>query len=217
MTTKEITTMTPWQRLEQVINWTGLSTNKFAQSIGIKRSENLYQIKRGSFGISKELSGLVSTRYPEVNRAWLLTGDGEMLVGVCAAGIHPETVIPYYDYDVAQFWDLDFRNATPLNNISLPFVADFALQFSGNSMTPNIPIGSTVVFRKVDVGSILPGQSYMVVTREFSTLRIVRTHPSDETKVILQAKNTSEYDDISVEKTKIKKIYALKAVITIIN
>lgn len=71
-------TNTNWQRLEQVINWSELSTNRFAREIGLKRSENLYQIKRGSFGISKSLSELICAKYPGVNRAWLLTGESEM-------------------------------------------------------------------------------------------------------------------------------------------
>lgn len=72
--------MTDWQRLEQVIKWTGFSTNAFAMGIGLRRSENLYQIKRGNHGISKELAELISTKYPSVNRAWLLTGQGEMFL-----------------------------------------------------------------------------------------------------------------------------------------
>ena len=71
--------MTDWQRLEQVIKWTGLSTNAFATGIGLKRSENLYQIKRGNNRISKNLAELIVRKYGSVNRAWLLTGEGEML------------------------------------------------------------------------------------------------------------------------------------------
>lgn len=67
--------MTDWQRLEQVIKWTGLSTNAFATGIGLKRSENLYQIKRGNNRISKNLAELIVRKYGSVNRAWLLTGE----------------------------------------------------------------------------------------------------------------------------------------------
>lgn len=78
--------MTDWQRLEQVIKWTGLSTNAFATGIGLKRSENLYQIKRGNNRISKNLAELIVRKYGSVNPAWLLTGDGEMLVGSGGGG-----------------------------------------------------------------------------------------------------------------------------------
>ena len=53
-----------WHRLERVIKWTGLSVNSFALNIGLKRSENLYQIKKGNNGISRDLATLITTKYP---------------------------------------------------------------------------------------------------------------------------------------------------------
>lgn len=35
-----------WERLKRVIRYSGLSTNAFARAIGLKRGENLYQIKK---------------------------------------------------------------------------------------------------------------------------------------------------------------------------
>ena len=58
-----------WQRIEKIVRWTGLSVNSFALSIGLNRSENLYRIKRGDNGISKELAELIAARYPEISRA----------------------------------------------------------------------------------------------------------------------------------------------------
>ncbi len=207
---------TPWSRLEQVIKWSGLSTHKFAQSVGIKRAENLYQIKRGSFGVSKELSGVITKRYPEINRAWLLTGDGEMFVGVSAAGIEQHTVVPFYNLDVAQLYVTDLKKLTPGYNLSINYVADFAITHRSNSMTPDIPVGATVVLEKATLADLMPGMPYLVVTKNFSAIKIVRTIASDETSLLLQSRNSEEYDEIVVSKTKITKIYALKAVISLV-
>ena len=57
-----------WHRLERVIKWTGLSVNSFALNIGLKRSENLYQIKRGNNGISRDLAELIAAKYPSVSK-----------------------------------------------------------------------------------------------------------------------------------------------------
>ena len=65
-----------WRRLERVIKWTGLSINSFALTIGLKRSENLYQIKKGNNGISRDLAELITAKYPSVSKGWLLTGEG---------------------------------------------------------------------------------------------------------------------------------------------
>ncbi len=207
---------TPWTRLEQVIKMSGLSTHKFAHTIGIKRAENLYQIKRGSFGISKELSGLITKKYPEINRAWLLTGDGEMLVGASAAGIEPDTVVPVYNIEVAQLYNTDIKKLTVDHNISIKVDGDFALNCRSNSMTPEIPVGATVVVEKVAVSDYMPGLPYLVVTKNFSAIKILRTVATDDTSLLLQSRNSAEYDDIVLPKDKITKLYALKAIINII-
>lgn len=84
-----------WHRLERVIKWTGLSVNSFALNIGLKRSENLYQIKKGNNGISRDLATLITTKYPSVSKAWLLTGEGEMFVEQVAASAS-QAGVPYY-------------------------------------------------------------------------------------------------------------------------
>ena len=42
-----------WSRLKQVIDWSGMSVNRFAGAVGLQRSESLYQIKKGKNGISR--------------------------------------------------------------------------------------------------------------------------------------------------------------------
>ena len=88
-----------WHRLERVIKWTGLSVNSFALNIGLKRSENLYQIKKGNNGISRDLATLITTKYPSVSKAWLLTGEGEMFVEQVAASAS-QAGVPYYGMDI---------------------------------------------------------------------------------------------------------------------
>ena len=84
-----------WQRIEKIVRWTGLSVNSFALSIGLNRSENLYRIKRGDNGISKELAELIAARYPEISRAWIITGEGGMFIG----NTEERNLIPAYDID----------------------------------------------------------------------------------------------------------------------
>jgi len=68
-----------WERLEEVRRHAGISsTNAFAFALCLKRSENLYQIKKGNHGISKLLANRIAECYPEINKLWLLTGEGTM-------------------------------------------------------------------------------------------------------------------------------------------
>lgn len=75
------TIITPqWVRLSRIIQWTGLNINRFAQDVGLPRSESLYQIKRGNNSISVELAAKIKQRYPTISSGWLLTGEGSMFV-----------------------------------------------------------------------------------------------------------------------------------------
>lgn len=65
-----------WDRLSEVITYSGLSVNAFAKAIGLKRSENLYQIKRGNNGISPKLAKRISRVFPCFSVAWLIFGEG---------------------------------------------------------------------------------------------------------------------------------------------
>ena len=67
-----------WQRIEAVIKWANMSTNYFARHIGLARGENLYQIKRGNNGISFDVADRIVAKFPQVDKLWLLTGEGQM-------------------------------------------------------------------------------------------------------------------------------------------
>lgn len=209
-----------WQRLEQVIKWTGLSTNAFAINIGLKRSENLYQIKRGSFGISKELARLIVEKYPMINRSWLLTGDGmifledEIPEGV-KQSVSSDNSIPFYNVDAIQFVTNLPTMVKPLYFINVPSFRDasFAVTCVGTAMQPEIPNGSTVILKELSLDSLLPGEAYVVVTRDFTIVRYVRTISDNPSVLVLVPANENDYDDIIVRKETIEKLFLVKGII----
>lgn len=71
--------MTESERLKCVIEYYKMSTNKFAEYIGLKSAQNLYDVLKGRNGISKNLSEKIKALCVNVNISWLLTGEGEML------------------------------------------------------------------------------------------------------------------------------------------
>ena len=88
-----------WQRIEKVVKWAGLSVNSFALAIGLNRAENLYQIKKGNNGISRELASMIVARYPQINKGWVLTGEGDMFTDDTIQ----RTSIPFYDVDAESY------------------------------------------------------------------------------------------------------------------
>lgn len=67
-----------WTRLHSVIMQSGMSINAFAKHIGLPRGENIYRIKRGLNGISRDVADKVVHRFPQISKGWLLTGEGSM-------------------------------------------------------------------------------------------------------------------------------------------
>lgn len=63
-----------WKRIEQIIRESELSVNAFAHRIGLPRGENLYQIRRGNNGISRDLALRIHACFPQYGIGWILTG-----------------------------------------------------------------------------------------------------------------------------------------------
>ena len=87
-----------WERIEAVIKWANMTTNYFARYIGLARGENLYQIKRGNNGISFDVANRIVAKFPQIDKLWLLTGEGQMFADSRERGAR----IPFYDVDVEQ-------------------------------------------------------------------------------------------------------------------
>lgn len=71
--------MTDSERITEVKNFSGLSFNKLAKEIGLKSVQTLYDIRDGKHGISKDVAEKIQAKYLNINIAWLLAGEGEML------------------------------------------------------------------------------------------------------------------------------------------
>lgn len=82
-----------WERIEAVIKMAQMTTNGFARHIGLPRGENLYQIKRGNNGVSQDIANRIVAKFPEINKLWLLTGEGQMTCGA-PTGIWSQTNMP---------------------------------------------------------------------------------------------------------------------------
>ena len=117
-----------WSRLQNVIAWANMTTNAFAKHIGLLRGENLYQIKRGSYGISLKLATRICEKFPEISKLWLLTGEGDML----CTGEFLSIAVPYYDEDVLRAMPV-MTSLTPVSEIVVPKFArcDFAMRYDG--------------------------------------------------------------------------------------
>ncbi|MEG1554635.1 MAG: helix-turn-helix transcriptional regulator [Rikenellaceae bacterium] len=71
--------MTDKERIESIEKILNLTTNALAKEIGLKNAQTLYDILKGKHGISKDLADKIAVKYLNINKAWLITGEGDML------------------------------------------------------------------------------------------------------------------------------------------
>ena len=202
---------TEWNRIEQIISWTGMSINSFGREIGLARSENLYQIRRGNNGISRDLAEMICKRYPQISKAWVLAGEGDMFLDPLEI---TALRLPFYDMDVEKYAQSPERH-TRAGELKLPMFAgcDFAAVYYGRAMGSEVPAGSIVVMRKVDDWqTLVPGSDCIVVCDKMVLFRRLRR--SDNPEVMLLSSPASEqFDTVEVAKSDIRAIYRLEGVI----
>lgn len=200
-----------WQRIEQIIKWGGFaSVSAFAREIGLNRSENLYQIKRGNNGISKDLASTISARFPEISRAWLLTGEGDMIPDENNKTI-PD--IPLYKMDAVELITFG-REAEAEYYVSFPIFkgSDFSAFTFSTAMEPEIPRGSVLFFTESSVDALTPGEVYLVVSKHFRGIRYVRREAKNS-QLRLVPGNKKEYDEVMVEPREVEKLYIVRGVV----
>lgn len=195
-----------WQRVEAVIKWANMTTNYFARYIGLARGENLYQIKRGNNGISLDVANRIVAKFPEVDKLWLLTGEGQMFSDNRLRGAQ----IPYYHVEVEQ-GVVDREKLQPDGYLVVPPAGecDFAMCYTGHAMGPSIPSGTILLLKAIDRDAIIPGSEYVIVGRKIVTLRTVRTSPENE-RLRLVACDRENYDDIVLNVNDIVAVYKVK-------
>lgn len=195
-----------WQRIEAVIKWANMSTNYFARYIGLARGENLYQIKRGNNGISLNVADRIVSKFPQIDKLWLLTGEGQMFADARQRGMQ----IPFYNTDVEQHIASLDRLEAECDLVVLPVSdCDLAMVYNGRAMGAVVPPGTIVLLKAIDADAIIPGEEYVIVCQKIVTLRIVRAADA-EGKYRLVPGDRENFDDIVVNASDITSVYKVK-------
>lgn len=73
--------MNTQERIQMLLNYSGLNPKQFAEKINAKTKQAIYELQKGNTkSISQNMASKILSCFPEVNKIWLLTGEGEMLL-----------------------------------------------------------------------------------------------------------------------------------------
>lgn len=209
----------------------------FSAKVGKGRSY-VSEVKSGKRPLTEHFVLLIEEVYPEINGAWLLTGEGEMLkpspehVKILE---EREKMIAYADdirddlqgrvvcYDLELTCGFDRAFLTPesrVGSVDLPNVRisqeAFAVRATGESMLPMVNNGDWVVLRQVHQYEYVDyGKIYAILTDDHNFLKRIRKHPeSPKTHYLLISDNEAAgYDPIDLPKADIRQLFVVEHIL----
>ncbi|WP_461632047.1 S24 family peptidase [Labilibaculum euxinus] len=210
-------------RLSDYIQSKGKSVNKFEAELGFSNGVISKAIRGGKTIGSDKLERIFLT-FPELNPAWLLTGNGEMLLSgenqiSPSSSFQEERIItiPLYNAEAsAGIGALQLNNEYVIDNLQVPFARenDIALTIVGDSMTPAMQSGDIAVVRGMpnwreylDYGNI-----FIVVTDNEVYCKTV-SKSAEKDIFTLKSYNTN-YGDFEIPKKYISEIYKVIGIIS---
>lgn len=157
-------------RIKALVEYSGLSIPKFASKVEFKTAQAVRELLAGrTKTLSDSAEHKILKGFPEINKTWLKTGEGEMIndnggfVEVPdeeIINLNPKpgekvTMVPLINIDSVGSMERKNSLAWPEQYVvkHIPFIDaredDVAIYQSGDSMTPGIPSGSILHIRQV--------------------------------------------------------------------
>lgn len=209
--------MKPDEKLNKILEYLGINASEFAFKIGVKTNQAIYDILKGrTKTLSSSMIDKISSCYPEINRIWLLTGEGEMLNSSKKDSgplINYQTGVPYYNVDFIGGFDIVLNDQT----ITPEYLIDFKkyneatcwCNVSGHSMEPEINSGDIIALKKIEDFSFLPlGEVYAIVTTNgMRTIKRLGPSQNPECYTLVPTNKSPEYGIQELPKDMIEHIF----------
>ncbi len=176
-------------RLLAYLRHSRISQSEFARRLGVTPT----YIGAMRKSIPEEKVMKIISLFPDLNRDWLLYGEGEMLIGTGneeedndVKGMYEVPLLPV---EAAAGRLQDWSTSVALRQCQmvmspLPGV-DFAIRISGDSMEPNFQDGSTLLIKRINDRAFIPWGHPMVIDTENGVL----------VKVVYPCRSRHERDD----------------------
>lgn len=182
------------ERFDKYMKYKGLNDNKVTNSLGFSVG-TLGKSRKENRDLSDRNIETILKFYTDLNRIWLLTGEGEMLINneTLPEQTHDTYRIPllpisaqggaFNDFVVSVQESECERVISPIKN------ADFAISIQGDSMAPEYPSGSQVLIKRINERAFIEwGKTYVLDTCNGSVVK--NLYPSDDpNKVICKSIN----------------------------
>lgn len=200
-------------RLKKFLKYKNITASAFEKKIGAANGYVSGMINT----IGPKYLDIILTSYPDLNRNWLLYGEGEMLkpdkphvpeeqpdmallvpigaMGGDLMGFDPEGVLPE---------DCE-RIPSPIRGIRLAFPV------IGDSMVPDYPSGSTVFVKKIDPSYIPWGQVFVLDTTNGVLIKEIQPSDKEGYLTCVSHNPSGRYKAFDIPKSAIRAMYRVVA------
>lgn len=193
------------ERIEKILEIYSINAKLLAERIGLDRPQAIYDILHGKTkSISDAMAIKIVSVFPEINKIWLLTGEGNVLNSILAEDHSEESskknLIPLYD-DAATIGGMNDMVADVNNPARVTEYVDAGDWFSGATSAIHhygdsmieYPSGCILALKRVvDTRLIMNGENYVIETDEF---RITKQVQDDGDYIVAYSSNRETYPD----------------------
>jgi SOS-response transcriptional repressor LexA len=197
------------ERIFLFIEYVGISKNKFEKMAGL--STGYLKNFKGSLGADK-LEGILNA-FPELNREWLLNGNGQMLAErEKQFRDAKKNVLPLIPYPAIGGYTEDnwtaLLNDCPLYAIpDIKTPADFLIKVGGDSMNPKYQEGDLLACKMIqEILFFQWGKTYVLDTSQGVMVKNVYEDADNKENILLVSENEDKYPPFAIPRSDIRKI-----------
>ena len=193
--------------LKELLQREGINSNQLASKMKLNRTQPIYDILNGKIKkISDNYADKILDEYPDYNKVWLLTGEGEML----KSNSNNETLdinagLPLVPFEYIAGYGED-NQGIKLDECTRYIIpefenvgAEFLVRVGGSSMYPKYSSGDILACKKIhEITFFQWGKIYVIDSAQGQMIKRVCEHEDDE-KIWLISDNK---DKLSNDKEK---------------
>ena len=204
------------ERIQKLMHREGISQGDFARKIG-RQSANMSQILSGERHIPRTFGMEVTKAFPNVNRDWLLFGEGDMYLNEESAAsqlteTRPRLPLSGSGGHIEDYYNGDKRSLCQERPIIKQFSDyDFTLVVKNSRMSPRYERGDIIAFKKSTI--IEWGNDYLIDTSEGPKIKAIF---DEGNSVRCSSYDRERYPDFWVPKNLIYGYYRIVGVIRVL-
>lgn len=208
---KDFDTSTVKGRLLCFLSEKRLSQSEFGRILGV--APTYVGAMRKS--LSADKVARLTRAFPDLNREWLLYGEGEMIKDPTAdadAAAEPnEYEVPLLPVSAfagnLQMWSQAVALKDCERMVSPVRGADFAIRITGDSMEPLLHDGSTILIKRINEKAFIPWGNPMVIDSENGVL-VKDVFPSEHGRAFIEARSVNpKYPPLTIPTDSIYGLY----------